>query len=150
MMYYRISKNEKFLFFGKKIAQVWAVTLSDYRDFQVCDLLEFGFPLGCSEDIRNLKSNTRIKNHKGAREFPSEIKSYLESELCKGTVLGPFKENPFQTQLLLSPLNNVPTSMTQMKTYNFGLEFSKAKHIEGGNNRLPDLLSRWELDAKYR
>ena len=27
MMYYRISKNEKNLFFGKKIAQVWAVTL---------------------------------------------------------------------------------------------------------------------------
>ena len=26
MMYYRISKNEKILFFGKKIAQVWAVT----------------------------------------------------------------------------------------------------------------------------
>ena len=28
MMYYRISKNEKILFFGKKIAQVWAVTLN--------------------------------------------------------------------------------------------------------------------------
>ena len=27
-MYYRISKNEKNLFFGKKFAQVWAVTLS--------------------------------------------------------------------------------------------------------------------------
>ena len=31
MMYYRISKNEKNLFFGKKIAQVWAVTLSDFE-----------------------------------------------------------------------------------------------------------------------
>ena len=29
-MYYRISKNEKNLFFGKKIAQVWAVTLIDH------------------------------------------------------------------------------------------------------------------------
>ena len=28
MMYYRISKNEKNLFFGKKIAQMWAVTLT--------------------------------------------------------------------------------------------------------------------------
>ena len=27
MMYYRISKNEKNLFFGKNFAQVWAVTL---------------------------------------------------------------------------------------------------------------------------
>ena len=27
-MYYRISKNEKNLFFGKKFSQVWAVTLN--------------------------------------------------------------------------------------------------------------------------
>ena len=32
MMYYRISKNEKNLFFGKKIAQVWAVTLKKLKD----------------------------------------------------------------------------------------------------------------------
>ena len=25
----------------------------------------------------------------------------------------------------------------------------KAKDIEGVNNRFPDLLSRWDLDAKY-
>ena len=31
MMYYRISKNEKILSFGKKIAQVWAVTLNDRK-----------------------------------------------------------------------------------------------------------------------
>ena len=30
-MYYRISKNEKLLFFGKKIAQVWAVTLNRFN-----------------------------------------------------------------------------------------------------------------------
>ena len=31
MMYNRISKNEKNLFFGKKIAQVWAVTLNAHN-----------------------------------------------------------------------------------------------------------------------
>ena len=25
----------------------------------------------------------------------------------------------------------------------------KARHIEGVQNRLPDMLSRWNLDAKY-
>ena len=34
-MYYRISKNEKNLFFGKKIAQVWAVTLSEKQRLKV-------------------------------------------------------------------------------------------------------------------
>ena len=33
MMYYRISKNEKILFFGKKIALVWALTLS-YKSYK--------------------------------------------------------------------------------------------------------------------
>ena len=27
---------------------------------------------------------------------------------------------------------------------------AKAKHISGENNRLPDYLSRWEIDNKYR
>ena len=103
--------------------------LSDYRDFQVCDLLEFGFPLGCSEHIRILKSNNRIKNHKRAREFPSEIKSYLELELCKGTVLGPFKENPFQTQLLLSPLNTVPKHDTNERRIILDLSFPKGHAV---------------------
>ena len=26
----------------------------------------------------------------------------------------------------------------------------KARHIQGVDNRLPDLLSRWELNSKYR
>ena len=121
--------------------------LSDYRDFQVCDLLEFAFPLGCSEDIRNLKSNTRIKNHKGAREFPSEIKSYLESELCKDTVLGPFKENPFQTQLLLSPLNTVPKHDTNERRVILDLSFSKGHAV---NDFIPkDEYLQEKIDLVY-
>ena len=34
-MYYRISKNEKILFFGKKSAQVWAVTLNEFNTLKV-------------------------------------------------------------------------------------------------------------------
>ena len=77
--------------------------LHDYKDFQVCDLLEFGFPLGCSEEIKNLKSNFKVKNHKGAREFTAAIESYLESEIRQGNVLGPFTDNPFKTQFFCLP-----------------------------------------------
>jgi hypothetical protein len=35
--------------------------------------------------------------------------------------------------------------------YAANLQFEvKAKHISGENNRLPDYLSRWEIDKKYR
>jgi hypothetical protein len=30
------------------------------------------------------------------------------------------------------------------------LIFKQTKHISGENNRLPDYLSRWEIDTKYR
>ena len=103
--------------------------LSDYKDFQVCDLLEFGFPLGCSEDIKDLPSSLKVKNHKGAREFPSEIQSYLESEISRGTVLGPFNNNPFETKLFLSPLNTVPKHDTNERRIILDLSFPKGRAV---------------------
>ena len=51
MMYYRISKNEKNLFFGKKIAQVWAVTLKGgSMNVNIC-----GQVIAYLENITNLE-----------------------------------------------------------------------------------------------
>ena len=47
--------------------------LANYNDLQVCDFLEFGFPLGFEGSSENLHSKDQIwkyKNHKGATEFP--------------------------------------------------------------------------------
>ena len=103
--------------------------LIDYRDFQVCDFLEFGFPLGCSKDIDSLPSSDRVKNHKGAREYPAEVKSYLDSEISQGTVLGPFKCNPFETKLFLSPLNTVPKHDTNERRIILDLSFPKGRAV---------------------
>ena len=57
-MYYRISKNEKNLFFGKKIAQVWAVTLTALSDI----FLTFGgYAPDCS--LNDLSLFFILKNH---------------------------------------------------------------------------------------
>ena len=49
-----------------------------------------------------------VKNHKGAKDFPSEIQKYLNKELQNGTILGPFDHNPFICNVCISPLNSVP------------------------------------------
>ena len=49
MMYYRISKNEKNLFFGKKIAQVWAVTLNGLKGLPVA-VINVNVKLGFCHD----------------------------------------------------------------------------------------------------
>ena len=103
--------------------------LRDYKDLRVCDFLEFGFPLGCSEDINSLKQNSKVKNHKGAREFPLEIKSYLESEIDQGTVLGPFKSNPFESSIFLSPLNTVAKHDTNERRIILDLSFPKGRAV---------------------
>ena len=59
--------------------------LKDYKDKGICDLLEFGFPLGCQEnetllnDIQK-KDRWKYRNHKGADDFPEEMLLYLEKE----------------------------------------------------------------------
>jgi hypothetical protein len=50
--------------------------LLDYDDRIICELLEFGAPLGFESNI--LEENKDIVNHKGARECPSgKLKSKI-------------------------------------------------------------------------
>ena len=91
--------------------------LVDYCDIEVCDLLEFGFPLGCNDNetlLSSVKKNDlwKYKNHRGADDFPEDILLYLEKESNSNAILGPFNENPFQSGLKISPLNSVPKKDT--------------------------------------
>ena len=58
----------------------------DYKDKIVCDLLEYGFPIGFEGDRSNIlqsvqkKDMWRYRNHKGAEEYPNEMLAYLEKE----------------------------------------------------------------------
>ena len=56
--------------------------LFDYKDYRICDFLEFGFPLGYLGDetlLKNVEKKNlwKFKNHKGAEEFPVDMLSYL-------------------------------------------------------------------------
>ena len=85
--------------------------LRDYKDKQVCDLLLYGFPIGFTGDENTLERPKEIwkhKNYKGAEEYPVDINNYIEKESQMGSVIGPFKSNPFSNSLILSPLNTVP------------------------------------------
>lgn len=79
--------------------------LSDYEDVGVCELLEYGWPVG---HFGTPFSSAVKRNHSGATNFPDYIRKYLKTELCYGAVLGPFKSNPFTTNMALSPINTVP------------------------------------------
>ena len=88
--------------------------LVDYKDDQICDLLEFGFPIGFqgnrSEILQSVEKKDlwKFKNHKGAEEFPLEMLQYLEKESQNDAIIGPFRTRPFEAGMKISPLNSLP------------------------------------------
>ena len=114
----KVRDSGKYNFEGCKIRVNYKINtdymrqmLRDYKDIRVCDLLEFGFPLGFKGDENLLPSHDQIwkyRNHKGATDFAEHMIAYLEKENRNQAVLGPFKSNPFPNNLVISPLNSVP------------------------------------------
>ncbi len=80
--------------------------LTEYGDRQVLDLIYYGFPVGHDGRPTN---NEPVKNHGGAKGvFEPFIEQYLEKEAKRGSLIGPFRQNPFLVPLTYSPLNSVP------------------------------------------
>lgn len=87
---------------------------AEYNDLLVCDLLKYGFPIGYKDKgiVFEAKPVWKYKNHSGANLYPQEINEYLRKECESECVVGPFKKNPFSSELKVSPLNSVPKKGT--------------------------------------
>ena len=85
--------------------------LNDYSDKEVCEILEFGFPLGIDNMQGDFSDAIFEKNHKGAVDFPDDMFKYFKKEIQKGAVLGPFHDNPFSHKIIISLLNSVAKKM---------------------------------------
>ena len=91
----------------------WRALLVNYRaDPLLPDLLEFGFPLDVQGEV---PLNLHYRNHKGARDFPEFIDSYLHKESSLGRIFGAFPASPFSVNLHVSPLNSVPKDDTDRR-----------------------------------
>ena len=104
--------------------------LSDYEDKQVCDFLDYGFPIGYLGKIEI--GATKIKNHKGATEFPNEVRSYLEKEMAYGAVLGPLQTIPFDEEFRISPLNTVDKKDSDERRVILDLSFPEGSAVNDG------------------
>ena len=81
---------------------VWRALLQDYEDSVICDFLEFGWPLGYTNQTLPVFD---LRIHRGALNFPSAVQEYLSSEISLGRVVGPFDAPPFPGGFVVSPLN---------------------------------------------
>ena len=79
----------------------WRKHLIGYEHADLCQLLEFGFPIGLSNPTPVLVSAT--SNHGSSYSFYPWIDKFLTTGLSKKYMAGPFHEQPFE-RVHLSPL----------------------------------------------
>ena len=79
----------------------WRSRLASYPDTPLCDFLEFGWPVGYSNDATAI---SLTQNHGSALSHPEVIDAYLTRECELGAICSPFLSNPFSHALTTSPL----------------------------------------------
>ena len=80
---------------------VWRSRLRNYSDPDLCDFLEFGWPVGYVAPNPPVSSH---QNHGSALSSPQTIDSFLDTECHLGATCGPFAANPLCVDLVTSPL----------------------------------------------
>ena len=90
---------------GLKIDR-WRYHLVGYEEAEIVQYLEFGFPIGLSEDPPPNLSST-LRNHGSSLQFFTHIDSFLEKGLELGDTVGPFEYSPFEV-VHISPLMTAP------------------------------------------
>ena len=119
----RLPSNFNFEFLEKE--------LKGFKYQIVIDLLKFGFPLGMTRDCG---SSEIPPNHKGATEFPGEIKQMLNKEVKSFVAIGPFDRVPLQGAKF-SPLNSVPKKDSTQRRMILDLSFPEGNSINEGINK---------------
>ena len=78
----------------------WKEYLKDYRDGQIVQYLEYGWPINFNRDAP--LASTHV-NHASARDHEADISHYIHTEVGHGALAGPF-EGPPVSRFHLSPL----------------------------------------------
>ena len=84
--------------------QSWRQLLVDYEDVDIVQFLEYGFPLGLSE---NPVLESSLQNHGSSYQYFNYIDEFISSGLGRCELTGPFKVPPF-SWVHVSPLMTAP------------------------------------------
>ncbi len=124
---------------------VWYEKLKDYPDKVVCEYLQFGFPID-RDKSKKLKFDVG-RNHKGAREFPEFIRSYLKKECSQLRIGGPFKTNPLSVPLVISPLNSDPKTDSEERCVIVDLSWPHGTAVNDGISK--DVYMNEPINLRY-
>ena len=72
---------------------------------------------------------SKVKNHKGAKDFPRNAQEFLNKEKAYGAILGPFNTNPFAFNITITPFNTVPEKGSDERRIILDLSYPKGSSI---------------------
>ena len=72
----------------------WRYHLRGYEHVDICQFLEFGFPLGLQSDPEPVLQSS-LRNHGSAYQFYTWIDEFLQTGIKLGDMAGPFLSSPF-------------------------------------------------------
>ena len=88
------------------------LTRFEYPHIHILQFIEYGFPLGLWSEAFLVPSS---KNHSSAYSFHSYVDKFIETELDKLGVTGPFDKSPWE-DLMISPIMTAPKKPNSRRT----------------------------------
>ena len=120
--------------------KAWRAYLSKYWDQQLCDLLEFGFPLDFD---RNCNLNSTEMNHFSAMQNPQHISQFIQEKLAYNAMLGPFDSKPIHMHV--SPLLARDKQNSSSKRTIMDLSWPKGASVNDGVQKNTYLGTEYDL-----
>lgn len=119
----------------------WNYYLQDYHVI-VTKFLQYGWPINYSSD-RILRST--LHNHPSACQNPALLHDYIAQELRHKAIIGPFRNNPFSTDCVISPLQSVPKCDSSVPHVVHDLSFPAGQSVNDGITRDKYLAQPFKL-----
>ena len=127
VLHYNVKAHGCYNFQGARIPlqngfniPLWRSSLHGSEHYQICDFLEFGFPLGTNH---NHDFKQTLKNHPSAYAYHKEIDKFIAKELDCGGIAGPMNHFPF-FNMQISPLMTADKDKGKARRVCFDLSFT--------------------------
>ena len=103
----------------------WDRLLQGYWDSQLPLLIRFGFPLDFD---RNIPLESHLENHNSAKNYPNDVRAYLEEEKSYNAIVGPFDAPPL-ANLHTSPFMTRDKPHSKNRRVIVDLSFPQGKSV---------------------
>lgn len=109
--------------------KAWYTLLEHYHDYQLCDLLQYGWPLGY---LRDLPPTSSPVNHPSATAHMGHVRKFVDQELQHDALVGPFTADPFTPWVRYSPIMTRPKRDANARRIIVDLSFPHGYAVNDG------------------